>query len=62
MQRHTTGSHWPKGGKMKPLFFVMSLIVLLVAGCSSDTVLGPENDDQQLVPAQRCSVINGKLC
>ena len=47
---------------MKPLFFVMSLIVLLVAGCSSDTVLGPENDDQQLVPAQRCSVINGKLC
>ena len=47
---------------MKPLFFVTSLIVLLVAGCSSDTVLGPGDDDQQLVPAQRCSVINGKLC
>ena len=47
---------------MKPLFFVMSLIVLLVAGCSSETVLGPGSDDQQLVPAQRCSVINGKLC
>lgn len=48
---------------MKPLLFLTSLVVLLVAGCSSDTVLGPENDDQPLVPAaQSCSVINGKLC
>jgi uncharacterized protein YcfL len=47
---------------MKRLFFLTSVIVLLVAGCSSDSVLGPENDDQQLVPASRCSVINGKLC
>ena len=47
---------------MKPLLFVTSLIVLLIAGCSSDTVLGPGDDDQQLVPARRCSVINGKLC
>lgn len=47
---------------MKPLFFLTSLIVLLVAGCSSDSVLGPGDDDQQLVPAQKCSVINGKLC
>jgi uncharacterized protein YcfL len=47
---------------MKQLFFLASLIALLVAACSSDTVLGPENDDQQLVPASRCSVINGKLC
>jgi len=47
---------------MKRLFFLTSLIALLVAGCSSDTVLGPENDDQQLVPASQCSVINAKLC
>lgn len=47
---------------MKPLLFLTSLVVLLVAGCSSDTVLGPENDDQPLVPAQSCSAINGKLC
>ncbi|HKY61000.1 MAG TPA: hypothetical protein VJP59_08310 [Gemmatimonadota bacterium] len=47
---------------MKPFFLVISLLVLFVSGCSSETVLGPENDDQQLVPAGQCSVINGKLC
>lgn len=46
---------------MKPLVLVTSLIVLLIAGCSSQTVLGPENDERQLEPATPCS-INAKLC
>ncbi|MGH7551150.1 MAG: hypothetical protein ACREK3_10455 [Gemmatimonadota bacterium] len=46
---------------MKPLILVASMIVLLIAGCSSsETVLGPENDDQQLEPA--CMSINAQLC
>jgi hypothetical protein len=47
---------------MKPLFFVTTLIMFLVAACSSETVLGPENDPQPQTAAARCSVINGQLC
>lgn len=46
---------------MKPLILIASMIVVLFAGCSSQTVLGPENDERQLEPATPCS-INAKLC
>lgn len=45
---------------MKPLILIASMIVVLIAGCSSQTVVGPENDGRQMEPA--CRSINAKLC
>lgn len=47
---------------MKPLILVASLLVVLVAGCGTETVLGPDTDGQPQVPAMKCSVVNGQLC
>ena len=47
---------------MKPLILAASLFVVLLAGCGTETVLGPDPDGNRLEPAQRCSVVNGQLC
>ena len=47
---------------MKPLLLMVSLIVTIVAGCSTDTVMGPESQNEPLTPAMKCSVVNGQLC
>lgn len=46
---------------MKPFIFSLSLITVLLAGCSGETIMGPEEDGRVLEPAGACS-INAKLC
>lgn len=48
--------------RMKPLILVASLFVLFLAGCGTETVLGPDTDGNRLEPARKCSVVNGQLC
>lgn len=48
--------------RMKPLILVASLFVLLVAGCGTETVLGPDTDVQSSMRVKKCSVVNGQLC
>lgn len=46
---------------MKPLIFTLSLITVLLAGCSAETIVGPGEDGRGLEPAGECN-INAKLC
>lgn len=37
---------------MKSLALVLSLVTLLLAGCSAETVAGPEDNGRVVVPAE----------
>ena len=46
---------------MKPVFFLLSLIAVLFAACSADSITGPAEDERSIAPAGSCS-INTRLC
>ncbi|CAN5810533.1 hypothetical protein BH20GEM1_BH20GEM1_21880 [soil metagenome] len=46
---------------MKPIFFLLSLTAVLLAGCSADSITGPADEARSLGPAENCS-INTRLC
>ena len=46
---------------MKPVYLILSLITVLLAGCSTDSITGPVDDGRALAPANQCS-INTQPC
>lgn len=46
---------------MKRLIFALSIVTVVFAGCSADSVTGPAAGDRSLEPTQECSY-NTQLC
>ena len=46
---------------MKSIVFLFSLTVVLLAGCSTDSITGPTDEARSLAPTKGCS-INTQLC